>query len=128
MSKFYDVYDSNGWYYKAVVWASENGVVNGNKDGTFAPNNNITRQEVAIILANYAKYKGHDIKSNSSLDKFVDNNRVASWAKDSVKWATENRIINGSKDKDGKISINPTSTATRGESITMIKNYIDKVN
>jgi len=122
-NKFPDV--KNGvWYTDAIIWASSNGVVNGNKDGTFSPNNNITRQEVAIMLANYAKYKGYDITSDKDLSSFKDNNKIASWAIESVRWAVENKVISGA---ENGTKINPLNNATRGEAITMIKNYIDNI-
>jgi len=120
-NKFPDVKDGV-WYTSPIVWASTNGVVNGNKDGTFAPNANITRQEVAIMLANYCKYKGNDITSNQSLDSFKDKDKVASWAKSSVQWAIEHGVIGGA---EGGTKINPLNNATRAEATTMIKNYID---
>jgi len=122
-NKFPDV-KNGAWYTDAIIWASTNKVVNGNKDGSFAPNANITRQEVAVMLANYAKYKGKNIESNKNLDSFKDNNKIASWAVPSVKWAIENRIINGA---ENGTKINPVDNATRAESVTMFKNYIDNI-
>jgi len=123
VNKFSDV-KNGAWYTSAIIWASNKGVVNGNKDGTFAPNNNITRQEVAVMLCNYAKYKGKNVSSNTSLSSFVDNNKVASWAKASVQWAIGNKVIGGA---NGGTKINPINNATRAEATTMIKNYIDNV-
>jgi len=123
INKFPDV--KNGvWYTDAIIWASSNGVVNGNKDGSFAPNANITRQEVAVMLANYAKYKGFDISSNKDLNTFKDSNKVAIWANSAVKWAIENKVISGA---ENGTKINPILNATRAEATTMLKNYIDNV-
>jgi len=122
-NKFSDV-KNGAWYTDAIVWASTNGVVNGNKDGTFAPNANITRQEVAVMLANYSRFKKQYKAPAADLNSFKDNNKVASWAKDSVRWAVENKVIGGA---EGGTKINPLNNATRGEAITMVKNYIDNI-
>jgi len=122
-NKFSDV-KNGAWYTDAIVWASTNKVVNGNKDGTFTPNNNITRQEVAVMLCNYAKYKGKDITSNKDLSTFKDNNKVANWAMPAIRWSIENRVIGGA---ENGTKINPRNNATRGEAVTMIKNYIDNI-
>jgi len=122
-NKFPDV-KNGAWYTDAIVWASTSGVVNGNKDGTFTPNNNITRQEVAVMLCNYAKYKGKNVTSSKDLSTFKDNSRVASWALPSMRWAIENKVIGGA---ENGTKINPVNNATRAEAVTMIKNYIDNV-
>ena len=122
-NKFKDV-KNGAWYTDAIVWASTSGVVNGNKDGSFTPNNNITRQEVAVMLCNYAKYKGKNVTSSKDLSTFKDNSRVASWALPSMRWAIENKVIGGA---ENGTKINPVNNATRAEAVTMIKNYIDNV-
>ena len=122
-NKFPDV-KNGAWYTDAIIWASTNKVVNGNKDGSFAPNANITRQEVAVMLANYARYKGYNTKASKDLSTFKDRDRVASWALSSVQWAIENKIINGA---ENGTKINPVNNATRAEATTMIKNYIDNI-
>ena len=122
-NKFPDV-KNDAWYTNAIIWASTNGIVNGYQDGDFAPNVSITRQEVAVMLSNYCKFKGKFIESNKSLDLFLDNDIVANWAVPSVQWAVENKIIHGA---ENGTKINPRDTATRVEAITMIKNYIDTI-
>ena len=109
-------------YYKAVLWASQNKIVSGNKDGTFKPNGNITREELAIMLYNYAKFKGKDMSKTDDLSKFSDKNKVASYAKTAVKWAVANGVITGSGGK-----LNPKGNATRAEAASMIYKYCDKI-
>ena len=121
-SPFSDVTNTSAWYYKAVLWASQNKIVSGNKDGTFKPNGNITREELAIMLYNYAKFKGKDMSKTDDLSKFSDKNKVASYALTAVKWAVANNVITGSNGK-----LNPKGTATRAETASMIYKYCDKV-
>ena len=123
-SKFSDVTNTKAWYYKAIIWASSKGVVNGYKDGTFMPNKDITREETAAILMNYCKYKGKYKASSQSLSSFGDNNLVSPWAKTAMQWAVGNRVVNGTN--NGTL-LSPNATATRAEAITMIKNYIDRI-
>ena len=124
-NKFSDVTNVNAWYYKAIIWASQNRVVNGYKDGTFMPNKDITREETAAILMNYSKYKGkYNTTKLADLGKYGDNNLISPWAKTAMQWAVGNRVVNGIN--NGTL-LSPNTTATRAEAITMIKNYVDRV-
>lgn len=124
-NKFSDVTNVNAWYYKAIIWASQNRVVNGYKDGTFMPNKDITREETAAILMNYSKYKGkYNTTKLADLGKYGDNNLVSPWAKTAMQWAVGNRVVNGIN--NGTL-LSPNTTATRAEAITMIKNYVDRI-
>ena len=122
-NKFSDV-KNNVWYTDAIIWATSNGIVHGYDNGKFAPNANATRQELAVIIANYCKYKNKYIDSNVNLSSYKDSDKVASWALPAVKWAVSNRIINGA---ENGTKINPTSTAIRAEALVMLKNYIDTI-
>ena len=124
INKFPDV--KNGvWYTEAIKWASSKGVINGYKDGTFGPNDSITREQLACILANYAKYKKCYTKpTTNNLGKFLDNNMISAWAVESANWAVTNRVINGA---ENGTKINPINSASRAEAITMVKNYIDRI-
>lgn len=117
-NKFNDVSDGK-WYSKAISWAVKNGITSGKGNGTFDINGNVTRQEVAIFLYNYAKNNGQDVSAQADLSKFSDAGSVASWAKTAMSWANAKGIINGSNGK-----INPTGNASRAEIATMIMNYM----
>ncbi len=117
---FIDV-NSKAYYYEAIRWAEENGIVHGyEKEKKFKPNNNIIRQDLACILSNYAEYKNQYVASNISLNKFSDYKDVSGYALDRVKWAVDNSIIRG---KSGKIA--PKDTTTRAEAAAMISNYFE---
>ena len=115
--RFSDV-SKDQWYYNAVQWASEQGIVSGIGDGKFAPNANVTREQLAMMLYN-AQGKP---EVNNSLSGFEDTNNVSGWAVDAVKWAVQEKIINGSE-SNGKLYINPTGNATRAEAATMFSKY-----
>ena len=118
-ASFSDVPDGV-WYTSAVSWAQENGVVNGyEEDGTFRPDNKITRQEMAAMLQRYAAYIDKaDVTANGDLSKFPDANTVAPWAQSAISWCVANEIING---KDGKLD--PYGDATRAEFAKIIYCY-----
>lgn len=117
-SPFSDVQDSEAYYYDAVTWAAHTGVVNGYGDGTFKPDQLVTREEFAAMLANYAQKVGnYTAASDSVLDSFADASNVDDWAKSSVAWAVANKVMgNGG-------FINPTAKIKRAETAAMIMNF-----
>ena len=116
--KFTDV-PKGSWYYDAVLWASEKGIVNGYANGMFRPNSDITREQLARMLYSHAGSQA----VSGDLSGFADGSKVSDWAKDAVIWATTNHVING-KYVNGKLSIDPQGNATRAEAATMMKNYL----
>ncbi len=114
---------ANGqWYTKAVAWASANNVVNGVGEGKFAPNDSVTRQEMAAMLYRYAKATGMDTTATASLNGFKDSAKVANWATDAMKWAVGSGLMKGNDDN----TINPMGTATRAEVATVIIRLLSK--
>ena len=106
------------WYTEAVTWAQSAGVVKGYEDNTFRPNQKITREEMAVMLARYAAYKKVDVTANGDLKAYPDAGSVAAWAKDAVTWCVDNGIINGS---DGKLL--PKGNATRAQFTAIIVRF-----
>ncbi|OUO57945.1 hypothetical protein B5F74_11480 [Collinsella sp. An271] len=116
-TKFDDV-DTNMYYAQAIGWAAKFGVVNGYGDGTFAPEKNVTREEFAAMLANYAKaMNDYEAASSDALGSFADAGQVADWAEESVAWAVANKIMGNNG------SIDPTSDISRAEVAAMAVNY-----
>ncbi|MDR0916856.1 MAG: S-layer homology domain-containing protein [Oscillospiraceae bacterium] len=105
---------SGQWYTNAVIWANSKGIVTGYGNGKFGTNDDVTREEIAVMLYRYAG----SLAASGNLSAFSDANKVSSWATSAMKWAAANHIINGS---DGKL--NPKSAATRAEVAQMLKNY-----
>ena len=123
-NKFSDVYKSQ-YYYDAVIWANEKGIVHGYGDGTkFGPDDNITRQDLAVILRNFAQYKGKNINVTSDLSKFKDGNLVSDYAKSAMQWAVGKGVITGNNNGE---SLTPHANSTRAEAAGMIYNYCTKV-
>lgn len=109
--------DVSGWYETAVTWAAQTGVATGYGDGTFQPGDNITRQEFAQMLYNYAKYKGYDLTAEGDLSQFPDSGSVADWAEAAMRWANGNQLINGHD--DGTIDAAGIGTRAQAASILM---------
>ena len=118
-TSFSDV-DGKEYYGKAIAWAKVAGVVNGYGDGTFKPDNDVTREEFAKMLANYAqKFGTYKAGDASSLDAYADGSAVDSWAVDSVAWAVEQGYMG--KDTD---TLAPANSIIRAEAAAMVARYI----
>ena len=123
-NKFKDVYKAL-YYYDAVVWATEKGIVHGYGNGsTFGPDDEITREDLAVILRNYAQYKGKNVNVTTNLGaSFRDGTKVSTHAKTAMQWAVGTGVITGNDDR----TLTPQGTATRAEAAGMIYNYCTKV-
>ena len=113
----YEDVNAEEWYGNAVYWARITGVATGYGDGTFQPGDNITRQEFAQMLYNYAKYKGYDLSAEGDLSQFPDSGSVADWAEAAMRWANGNELINGHD--DGTIDAGGTAIRAQAASILM---------
>ena len=102
---------AGAWYEKAVLWATANNIVNGYPDGSFGPDNSITRQEMAAILYRYAQFKEYDMTAEDDLTRFPDGDETAEWAETFVRWAVAEGLLNGGDDG----TLDPAGTATRAE-------------
>ncbi len=122
-SGFTDV-ESQKWYGTPVIWASENGIVNGVGDGKFDPNGNITREQLATILYRYSILNGMDVTVEGDASAFVDAADVSNYAKDAVNWAVAKGLINGIKTEDGTILLSPGSYTTRAQVAAILLRYI----
>lgn len=110
------------WYYKSILWGVKNGITSGTSAATFGTGKNVTRQEMAGFLYNYAKYKGFSLSDTKDLSEYVDAGQISGWALEKMKWANANGIING---KSGN-KLDPKGTATRAEVAQMIMNFQKK--
>ncbi len=116
--QFTDV-PANEWYAKAVAWASENGIVGGIGHGKFAPEDNVTREQMAAILYRYAQKKDYSTANRADLSAFPDHAAVSVWAQDAVSWTVSAGIIGGS---DGRLL--PEGNATRAQVATILMRFI----
>lgn len=106
------------WYSDAIRWASFSNVVSGYPDGSFRPNQPITREQMVTILRAYAGYKGQDITASGNVNSFADAGKISNYALQSVRWAIGKKLISGT----GK-GIEPQGTATRAQIAVILKAY-----
>lgn len=121
-SRFIDI-KKDKWYFDAVSWANANNIVNGVDENSFAPDLNITREQVVTFLYRYAKYLGMSTENNGNLNNFKDCNEISSWSKDAWKWAVGEGLING---KPGNI-IDSKDNATRAEVAAVMERFVKLV-
>lgn len=114
----------NGKYYHdAVAWASEKGIVGGYSAGQFGPEDNITREQLAVILHNYAKFKGYNLEVSTNISTFNDSGKVHTWSKDAMSWANAEGLINGT----GSNLLEPLGLAQRSQVATTLQRFMEKV-
>ena len=111
------------YYEKAITWAAENKIVSGYADGTFGPDNAITREQLAAILYRYAKLKGYDTSKSNKLDSFKDADKVSSWAVEAMQWANAEGLINGK----GNSMLDPQGKATRAETAAILMRFMENI-
>mgnify|MGYP000280763758 CR=1 FL=1 len=120
--KFTDV-KADAYYAPYVNWAAQNGIVEGVTATTFAPDTNINREQMAVIMANYAKKLGYDLPKTLQAVTFADNAQISSWAKNAVRAMQQAGILAG---KNGN-KFDPKGTATRAEIATILRRFVEIV-
>ena len=120
-SPFTDV-PAGCWYTDAIVWAAQNGIVCGFGDGTFRPNEAVTRAQAAVMLYGYAAFTGADVTARADLSAYSDAGQIPSWAMDAMQWANARRLIVG---RDSSHLV-PNGGATRAEMAAILSAYIGK--
>ena len=117
--KFTDV-KADAYYAPYVNWAAQNGIMEGVTATTFAPDTNINREQMAVIMANYAKKLGYDLPKTLRAVTFADNAQISSWAKDAVKAMQQAGILAGKANN----CFDPKGTATRAEVATVLRRFV----
>ena len=117
------------WYKPAILWAYQNNVVAGTSPTTFAPDQPVTREQIAVILTQYMFHvlKMERTWTPADLSTFPDGAQVSSWAKEAMQDAVALGLINGSKASDGKVYLDPQGSATRQQVATILMNFCQNV-
>ena len=119
----FDDVERGRWYTDAIWWAKLTGVVSGMSPSTFAPDNPITRAQLAVILYNYTKqFAPESLTETGSLTGFPDADSVPSWARTAMAWAVGNGLISG-VGENGVSYLRPEGCATRAQVATILMNY-----
>ena len=118
-SGFSDV-PASAWYAKAVTWASKKGVVSGYSNGTFGPDNQLTREQMVTILYNVADKPE---TNPSAISQYSDYRQVADYAADGFAWAVSNKVVSGTS----STTLSPRGTATRAQVAVILVRYLENV-
>ena len=111
------------WYTDAVAWAAQNGIVNGVSDTEFAPGDNITREQLAVILYRYAAYQGYDVSQRADLSGFGDAESISGYAQEALSWAHAQGLVLGFEDG----SLRPQGTASRAQIAAVLMRFLAAV-
>lgn len=112
---FTDVKESD-YFYKAVLWASSNGITTGTSATTFSPADHLTREQIAAFLYRYAQFAGKDTSARDSLSKYTDAGTISTYATEAMQWAVGSGIINGVT----STTLQPKANATRVQIAVMV--------
>ena len=111
----------DSWYAAAVAWGTEQGVVKGFSRSVFAPDQTITREQMAAMLWRYAGCVGLDTKADpEALNRFADGDSTGDWAVEGVAWCVERGILKGK----GGNALDPAAQVTRAEAAVMLERFV----
>lgn len=119
-SAFSDV-SPDAYYAAAVAWAAENGIVSGYSETQFGPNDNITREQLAVILYHFAAFKGVDVAGRAELEGFSDAAQISEFAEQAFRWAVDAGLISGVDD----VTLAAGGTATRAQVASLLMRFCE---
>lgn len=111
------------WYADAIIWATENAIVDGYGEGLFGPMANVTREQAVAMLYRWAEYKGVDTSATDDLGAFKDADSVSNYAATAVRWAVAQGLLDGTEDE----LLQPKGTATRAQIAAIIQRFNENV-
>lgn len=114
-SRFVDV-PAASYCADAAAWASAEGIVTGYDDGTLRPNDPVTRQQLAVILLRYCRYKGYDTDHRAALSSYEDAEAISDYARSAMQWAVGAGLMEGVSDR----TLAPNGHATRGQAAALL--------
>lgn len=112
------------WYTEAIRWAAAEGIVTGYGDGTFGPDDTITREQMAAILYRYTQYKGYSVSTTGSLSGYTDANRISNYAIAAFHWICDRGIMEGTT----TTTLGPAESATRAQVATILMRFCNEYN
>ena len=121
-STFTDV-TSGHWAVDAITWAAQNDIVAGIGGGLYDPDSNVTREQFAVMLYKYARFKGYDLTATGDLTRFPDAGSISSWAETALSWANGKGLINGHENG----TIDPKGSTIRAQAASIMANFDQNV-
>jgi hypothetical protein len=119
---FTDV-QSGQWYTDAVIWACTNKIVSGYGSGLFGTNDSVTREQLAAILMNYARYKKYDVTKTTQLTSYIDASSIDSWAIEAMRWAVAEELLTGTTTS----TLSPAIATTRAQVAMILMRFVKNV-
>ena len=117
-SAFTDV-TSGHWAVDAITWAAQNDIVAGIGGGLYDPDSNVTREQFAVMLYKYARFKGYDLTATGDLTQFPDMDAISGWAETALSWANGNGLINGHENG----TIDPKGSTIRAQAASILAQF-----
>ena len=111
------------WYSDAVAWAAANGIVSGISATEFAPDSDISREQMALIIYRFAKMQGYNVSDVADISSFADTADVSDWALDAIRWANKTELVNGTSET----TLSPKATATRAQVAAILMRFCENV-
>ena len=122
MLNFFVDVPAGAYYYDAVLWATEGGIVTGTDSTSFSPAAKVTREQLAAILYRYAQYRKLDTDASAKLNSFTDADSVSAYASEALGWAVSEGLINGASGK-----LMPKGDATRAQVAAILHRFVKNV-
>ena len=114
------------WYIKAVMWANANGIVLGKSETSYAPNDPITREQMAAIMYRYCNFKGYDTSNSALVEDYPDADQISGYAMEAVSWAVGDGLITGTEN-NGVVVLDPRGNATRAQIATILMRFMQNI-
>lgn len=122
VTSFIDVTDDK-YYSDAIKWAAQNGIISGVTNTEFAPDNYITREQMAVILYRYSKFKGYDISNSADISSYKDAANIGEYAYAAMSWANATGLITGTSINELK----PSGNAVRAQVATILMRFCENI-
>lgn len=110
------------WSEKAIIWAVQTGVVSGYGNGTFGPEDSLSREQLAVVLFNYANAMGYDATARLDLSGFADVTQAQSWSRTALEWAYAEHLITGTS----STTMSPTGRASRAQIAVIMMRFCER--
>lgn len=120
--RFSDV-KSGAYYAEAVKWAKAGDIVSGYSENRFGPEDQVTREQIAVILYHYAGQKGYDVSASADLSRYTDSGSISAYALDAMRWANAAGLITGRS----KTALAPQGEATRAEVAAIMQHFVQNI-
>jgi hypothetical protein len=121
---FSDVGEGN-WFADSVSWVVKSGIAQG-EGSVFGAKDPITREQLAVMLYNFAKLQGMDVSVKGSLDGYGDCEEVSSWAREAMIWAVDSEIIKGEPGENGNLKLDAEAESTRAQIAVMLQRFCER--